>query len=441
MWSPGLGAGFTPRAWEIPMFWSSPPVSPRPPGRRTPRAVGWTLVLPLVPAWGCAAGEGLLDRASELASGRVIERIDTEIEEGLGCPFDDQECLDARAAEARAAGAGDAPEDSTHHLRPGEGAWANFDFVPGSRILVADDFSTTPVGDFPANLDFVQGSLQVVEWQGRRLLESTGASRFQVTLQEPLPERFSIEFDLYKGSAAFDETGVVTEPWSSSLGAYPRTYMHLGAAGQGVSVGFRGRDVPAAGVVDDRYARELVTIRVRVDGERARMYQDEVRVANLPNAELTRGERLEFRLRGSDDAPSYLANLRIAADDAPLERQFAEQGRVTLQGIHFDTGQSHLRPESTGTLDLLAGLLRSDPGLRLTIEGHTDAVGNPEANRRLSEARAQAVVRDLVDRHQIDPVRLEAVGFGESRPVDTNESAEGRQKNRRVEIARRAEGG
>ncbi len=406
--------------------------------------VGFTLalalVLPMAAGWGCAAGGGLMDRATELASGRVIDRMETELEEGLGCAVDDEACLEARAAEARGMEGAGGADAQTAPLRPGEGAWANFDFVPGSRILVADDFATTPVGDFPTSLDFVQGSLQVVEWQGSRLLESTGMSRFRVPVGEPLPERFSIEFDLYKGSAAFDETGVVTEPWSSSLGAYRGSYIHLGAAGQGVSVGFRGREAPVAGVVDDRYARELVTIRVRVDGDRARMYQNEVRVANLPNAAFVRGDQVEFRLRGSDDAPSYLANLRIAADDAPLEQQLTADGRVVLPGIHFDSGRSDLRPESTGTLDQVAGLLRSDVGLRLRVEGHTDAVGDAEANRRLSEARAQAVVQDLVERHGIDPTRLEAVGFGDARPVDTNESPLGRQRNRRVEIALPGEG-
>ena len=411
----------------------SSPTSDRLVARLRTRAV----LLFLLPAIaGCMAGEALLDRASEAASARLLDRMENELEEGLGCPIDDEACLEARAAEARAMEDGAAQPGAASRLRPGEGAWANFDFVPGSRILVADDFSMTPVGDFPASLEFVQGSLQVIEWQGQRLLESTGLSRFRVPLGAPLPERFSIEFDIYKGSAAFDETGVLTEPWSASMGAYPRSYLHLGTAGQGVSVGFRGREVPAAGVIDDRYALDVVTIRVRVDGTRARMYQNEVRVANLPNAEFPRGDVLEFRLRGSDDAPSYLANLRIAGDDAPLEHQLLDSGRVALPGVLFETGQSQLRPESTGTLDVVAGLLRGDPALRLRVEGHTDAVGDAQANLRLSEARARAVLQDLVTRHGIEANRLETVGLGASSPVDSNETVEGRQRNRRVEIVR-----
>jgi len=166
------------------------------------------------------------------------------------------------------------------------------------------------------------------------------------------------------------------------------------------------------------------------------MYQNEVRVANLPNGEFPRGEALEFRIRGSENAPSYLANLRIAADDVPLERQLLEAGRVALPGILFDTGESQLRPESTGTLDVVAGLLRGDPALRLRVEGHTDAVGDAQANLRLSEARARAVLQDLVTRHGIEANRLETVGLGASSPVDSNETVEGRQRNRRVEIVR-----
>lgn len=397
------------------------------------------LLAPL--AAGCMGGGSVLDRAAEAASGRFLERMETQLEESLGCEIDDEACLEDRLEASQQRAEGSAAETPANNARPGEGAWANFDFVPGSRILLADDFSTTPVGSFPASLHFVQGSLQVVEWQGQHLLESTGMSRFQVRLAEPLPERFTLEFDLFKGSHAFDETGVLTEPWGRSLSAYGPNYIHLGAAGQGVSVGFRGREAPVAGIVDDRYAREVVTIRVRVDGELARMYQNETRVANLPNAAFPRGEALEFRLRGSDDAPSYLTNLRIAWDEAPLEAQFAASGRLTLPGIHFRTGESTLRPESTGTLDRIAALLRSDPGLRLRIEGHTDAVGDPAANQRLSVARAHAVVRDLVTRGAIEEGRLEAAGFGDTRPRASNDTAQGRQENRRVEVVRIEAGG
>ncbi len=114
-----------------------------------------------------------------------------------------------------------------------------------------------------------------------------------------------------------------------------------------------------------------------------------------------------------------------------------EKGSVALHGILFDTGQATIRGESKGDLQAIGDLLKQQPALRLEIQGHTDNVGAPDANRRLSEARAAAVKQYLVTSHGVPADRLTASGFGDAKPVADNTTEQGRAQNRRVELVRR----
>ena len=105
--------------------------------------------------------------------------------------------------------------------------------------------------------------------------------------------------------------------------------------------------------------------------------------------------------------------------------------------IHFDTGKADLKPEAKGTIDQIATLLKENEGLEVSIEGHTDNVGQPAANKILSEQRAKAVM-DAVVGSGVSAARLRAVGWGQEKPVADNRSEEGRAKNRRVEIVKKS---
>lgn len=125
---------------------------------------------------------------------------------------------------------------------------------------------------------------------------------------------------------------------------------------------------------------------------------------------------------------------RLAAQLEEMKAKKTERGMVlTLGDVLFDTGRSDLKPGALRTLEQLAAFLTEHPERSAIIEGHTDSVGAAAFNQKLSEQRAQAVQNALVERG-IAPDRLSAVGFGPSRPVVGNETAAGRQQNRRVEI-------
>jgi outer membrane protein OmpA-like peptidoglycan-associated protein len=112
-----------------------------------------------------------------------------------------------------------------------------------------------------------------------------------------------------------------------------------------------------------------------------------------------------------------------------------KQGFIALD-IHFDTAKAVIKPESLPTVDQIVALLKSNPKLKISVEGHTDNVGTLQSNQVLSEARAAAVVEAIV-KQGVDRARLASAGFGQSTPVADNRTEEGRAKNRRVELVRK----
>ena len=105
----------------------------------------------------------------------------------------------------------------------------------------------------------------------------------------------------------------------------------------------------------------------------------------------------------------------------------------TLDNVFFDTGKSTLRPSSSGELNELVEVLEYNKSMVIEISGHTDNVGDVEVNQRLSESRAKAV-RAYLLKKGISGERVKAVGHGESQPIASNDTEEGKQKNRRTEV-------
>jgi outer membrane protein OmpA-like peptidoglycan-associated protein len=107
--------------------------------------------------------------------------------------------------------------------------------------------------------------------------------------------------------------------------------------------------------------------------------------------------------------------------------------KIALRNVFFDTGKSTLRSESNAELDRLVKLLKDVPGLKIELSGHTDNTGSAQGNIKLSQARAEAVMNYLVSKG-ISKSRLTAKGYGDAKPVATNDTSEGRQLNRRTEF-------
>jgi len=104
--------------------------------------------------------------------------------------------------------------------------------------------------------------------------------------------------------------------------------------------------------------------------------------------------------------------------------------------IYFDFNSDRIRQESDSTLQDIVTVLRRHPDWKLAIEGHTDSIASDRFNLELSQRRAAAVKTALTGRFAISGARLTTAGYGESRPMDRNDTPEGRARNRRVELVR-----
>jgi outer membrane protein OmpA-like peptidoglycan-associated protein len=126
----------------------------------------------------------------------------------------------------------------------------------------------------------------------------------------------------------------------------------------------------------------------------------------------------------------------VAINAAVFADGLRTTGHIAVYDILFDTGKTDLKPESQQAIAEIAKLLQSDPALKLHVVGHTDNVGGFDMNMTLSQGRAEAVVKDLIGTHGIGAARLHAAGVGPLAPVASNDTEDGRAKNRRVELVK-----
>jgi OmpA-OmpF porin, OOP family len=366
------------------------------------------------------AGDKAVDKATGGADSRVADPVAAKEVETR---------VDAPAATAPAAArAGETETESPDAvLKPGEGAWANYDFVPGERPLVVEDFSKDAVGDFPRRFEFKAGALEIVEWNKSRWLRATEDSRFFVVLPEVLPDRFTLEFE-----ASIPGGGV----WVIFGADENRRVEFHGGHGE-ARIANGETKIQANGRYTSKWSPStLRKVRVMADGRYFKVYVDDKRLLNVPNADMQRSNRIQFYTDGETDKPSLFGNIRVMAGGKKLYETLAATGRVATQGILFDTGSDRIRPESTPTLKEIARMLEEHSELTLLIEGHTDDVGQAAANQVLSEKRAAAVKTALVESFAVTSDRLTTKGLGATKPAVPNSTPEGQQQNRRVELVK-----
>jgi len=161
---------------------------------------------------------------------------------------------------------------------------------------------------------------------------------------------------------------------------------------------------------------------------------------------LAKNNRITWvRVKAYTDAGSYQVWIveeaemeqDIVVDANSMMSDINVQGRVALYGIYFDFDKTEVKPESDPTLKEIAKLLSDNPSLNLFVVGHTDNTGDYKYNMKLSQDRAEAVVKALVSKYNVDSKRLTSAGVGPLAPFTTNDTEEGKAQNRRVELIKK----
>jgi outer membrane protein OmpA-like peptidoglycan-associated protein len=377
---------------------------------------------------------------------QVARKIDTVIGEAVACALGDTKCVeDAKAkgepvvitdkegkviTDEKGHPVSDQAQAAARADAPGDGVWRNYDFVPGHTVWFASDFSQERVGRFPASqLEFVRGNAQIVELNNEKVLEVSESSVFRVKLPGELPEGFSVEF--YVSIPAPNlSTNLFFSPLTSSVSRHDSHYLSVYSASGIFKGGTSTSSMQTGGVV-----KAMTPVKFQADGDYAIMYVDAERAGNVPNVTLIRSDTLEFHVTANARFRAYLKGIIVAVGIDPLYDTLMKNGEITTRGILFDVDSDRLRPESTPVLTELVEMLQSHADLRVMVEGHTDSTGDDAHNMSLSDRRARAVV-DYLATKGIDRGRAASSGKGESAPVAGNDTAKGREQNRRVVIRR-----
>lgn len=349
-------------------------------------------------------------------------------------------CTPAQAQTARSSAAG-----STATAQPaGTAAYANYDFVAGDKIIFQPDFSSEADAEIPSHFTVTSGSAEIQTVDGQKVLHldpGTGACVLPLMNSlHYLPDQFTVEFDmLFEGLQAtrfdpmMDFLVNFHAPEDRNYNGYPKYSFRLASNDRYYWAGQPAQQVPPSVKASLSTPGAWHHIAIYLNKALGKVYIDQYRLAATNTVPQGAGH---LAIRSNGKYGVFIKDVRIAQGGDDKYKKIVTEGKFITHGILFDVNKASIKPESTGSLKEITTLMKAHPDLQFEIDGHTDSDGNPDANLQLSRQRADAVKAALVDMG-VDAGRLTTKGFGASKPMDTNGTAEGKANNRRVEFIRK----
>ena len=343
---------------------------------------------------------------------------------------------------------------------------SKFDFVPGEKLIISDDFGQDAVGDFPA-LWFTNGSGEVVTIDGMdgKWLMMKGRSQAYIDRLLELPDNFTVQFDLMCS---------VPFSWSSDVfNIYMEDIVDLARYRKGENGGemssrninhhfwldlhpglynpssystkgyghYRLNSVSAKLELNEIWMPSAEKSQLKVSiwrqGQRLRLYLNENKILDLPKIlpEDMKPNLFVFEPYSLEDGNNYfIGNLRIAVGSPDTRNKLLKEGKLVTNGILFAVNSDKIKPESYGILKEIAGIMKESGDIKVMIVGHTDSDGDETKNLELSQRRAQSVKNALVSDFGIDAESMETSGKGESEALVPNSDNLNKAQNRRVEF-------
>ncbi len=369
------------------------------------------------------AHAGLGDKLKSKISKKAEQKTEEAIDGATG-----EAAPNADAAEAGDAGAGEKSGGSSGKVSD---VSTKFDYVPGDKVLLYDDFTQDELGEFPAQWKLASGNFEVAEKASERWLRCTsvdGHVRMKLPGVTALPEFWTLEFDFYGIEQGASIALTVAGLSKAGSNVWELTFPH---GGNGVA--FRCGDIfsttPISGSVADR---QHVMLMARGTGLKA--YLGRERIANVPDV-TGPGIAVELDIRLWAPTHPMITNVRFAEGCKPPKDLLAS-GKLVTYGIRFDSGSDVVLPDSAPVMRQVASYMEANPGVKLAITGHTDNVGTPAGNLDLSKRRAASVASVLVTQFKVAADRFTTDGKGDTDKVGDNATPVGRAMNRRVEFAK-----
>ena len=351
-------------------------------------------------------------------------------------------------------------EPLTSNAKPETGpatlkAYSKYDFVPGEKIIVFEDFAQDAIGDFPDKWNTnAAGEIMTIEGKQGHWFAIGKTGVYMPDFIDSLPDDFTLEFDMLVNEPVHSwgiDVNLTQLPdrnrpadWSYAKNNFSLNILPGSPDfnNNGTSSYRKKRN----GVEESSNTTKLtqfidITKPVHVafwrQKERLRVYLNEEKTWDVPKAILPEAKlnSLVFSIPTSNDQWFYLiTNLRLAVGAPDTRKKILEQNKWVTHGILFDVNSDKIKPESYGTLKEMANVLKEYADLKVKIVGHTDADGADAANLDLSKRRAASVKAALAKEFGIDESRMETDGKGENEPIDKNDKPAGKANNRRVEF-------
>lgn len=335
---------------------------------------------------------------------------------------------------------------SASSAHPTLATYSHYDFVPGDSILFFDDFANDQQGELPAHWKMCYGQGEVNTLDGKNVFVlTTGQGGDNAVVLQPrmkktsgyMPDAFTVEFDMYSPYT----DGDIRDPWVG-LNFYGDDNPISGYDDWDLSpqhLGFYTADLFDASGIDlpdnlkgNNFVNKWHHIAIAYRNKQMKIYLDQNRIFVIPEVRTVPINKFGIRVSGK----AVVTNIRLAEGGGMnmLGKKFTD-AKIITHGITFDIDKSDIKPESMGTLNMIINVLKSNPSLKFEIDGHTDNTGEAAHNLTLSQQRADAVKTQLV-KMGIDGSRLTAKGFGDTKPINDNDTPEGRANNRRVEFVK-----
>jgi len=330
-------------------------------------------------------------------------------------------------------------------------SYSKYDFVPGEKIIVFEDFMQDAIGDLPSKWNTnASGETVTIEGKPGHWFKMTNKGVFMPDFIDTLPDDFTLELDLLADAPVHSwgfnivlaQLNKRDDPadWPQSDN-YFNLNLLPGTDGQG-STNYEQKKsgnyiaAPTAQIRSFADITRPVHISMWRQKERIRIYLNEDKTWDVPKAISQQAKLNSFILfiQLTDNWNFYISNLRLAVGAPDTLKKILEQNKWVTHGILFDVNSATIKPESYGTLKEMANVMKDYSDLKVKIVGHTDADGSDAANLDLSKRRAASVRAMLAKEFGIDESRMETDGKGESEPIDKNDNPAGKANNRRVEF-------
>jgi OmpA-OmpF porin, OOP family len=416
-----------------------------------------------------------LERAKERAKWKAQQKIDQKVDQSVDKVMDP--ALDpkkknktgkdsTKSKNGNNTGGDETDGSGSNNGKPSLETYSKFDFVPGEKVILFEDFTKDNIGDFPDKWN-TNGSGEIVtvnKVQGRYLMSKKAVVMYPEWIKN-LPDNFTLEFDLMTTDKFSFYSGwfIVGATTSTDIGKNFRAFARFGDGridnGGGFEIAFHPENAGGQQGITSAYSsnngkevlkneadqnqlmvpqKTFCHISIWRQKGRVRVYMNDKKVWDLPKivADGLKLNSIYFRNDGgtNEEDAFYFGNIRVAIGAPDTRNKLITEGKFVTRGILFDVNSDKIKPESYGAIKDIANVLKENADVKVTIIGHTDSDGDDAKNLELSKKRAAAVKEFLAKEFGIDAGRMTTDGKGESQPADNNTSPEGKANNRRVEF-------